>query len=180
MIIALAGRRIDAPDAKEKRFPLEMKDLVYERIRDFFQIHSVSVLVSSAASGADLLALDAAGELKIQRYIILPFERERFRETSVTDRPGNWEEMFDKICGEVEGEGNLIVLEGFREDAKAYSAATEEILNKAESLQSAKEREEVLAVIIWEGKAKDEKDETAAFAENAKGRGFIVKEILTK
>ncbi len=35
MIIALAGRRIDAMDAEEKRFPLEMKDTVYVRIREF-------------------------------------------------------------------------------------------------------------------------------------------------
>ena len=36
MIILLAGRRIDAPNAEEERFPLKMKDIVYVRIREFF------------------------------------------------------------------------------------------------------------------------------------------------
>jgi hypothetical protein len=176
MIAALAGRRIDAADAETIRFPLENTDLVRGRVLELFEKNSVKALISSAACGADLLALDAAGELKLRRYIILPFERERFRETSVTDRPGNWGEMFDKICDEVEREGNLIVLENFQDDAEAYSAATGEILRKASSLQG----EEVLAVIIWEGKAKDEKDETAAFAEKARAINFRVEEVLTK
>lgn len=182
MIISLAGRRIDAPDAEEKRFPLDMKDLVYERIQDFFQIHSVSVLVSSAACGADLLALKAARDLGIEQHIILPFEREKFRETSVTDRPGDWGKLFDEICDEIESNGNLIVLEGFSENEKnAYSAVTGEILKLAETLlKIAKKKEEILAVIVWEGKARNKDDETAAFAEKAKVLNIEVKEILTK
>jgi hypothetical protein len=175
MIAALAGRRIDAADAETIRFPPENTDLVRGRVLELFEKEQVKILISSAACGADLLGLDAAGELEIRRYIILPFGRERFRETSVTDRPGNWGEMFDKICDEVGREGNLIVLEGFQDESEAYSAATAEILNKASSLQD----EKVLAVIIWEGKAKDEKDETAAFAGKAKALNFDVKEILT-
>lgn len=179
MIAALAGRRIDAPEAEEVRFPLENADLVRGRISGLFKQKSVTVLVSSAACGADLLALDAAGELEIERRVILPFERGRFRTTSVTDRPGNWGEMFDKICGEVEKEGNLTILEGFEDEQKAYSAATQEILSEAARLKAADEKTEVAAVIVWEGKAKDETDETAAFAEKAKALNFEVKEILT-
>jgi hypothetical protein len=181
MIAALAGRRIDEPDAETTRFPLKNKDLVRKRISALFKEKSAAVLISSAACGADLLAQAAAGALGLERYIILPFSRARFRKTSVTDRPGNWGKLFDKICDEVEKEGKLIVLEDFPDENEAYSAATREILNKAESLRSAGEnKEEVLAVIIWEGKAKDENDETAGFAEKARAMNFKVEEILTK
>ncbi|HSK70828.1 MAG TPA: patatin-like phospholipase family protein [Pyrinomonadaceae bacterium] len=178
MIIALAGRRIDAPESEEKRFPLEMKEIIYVRIREFFHIYSVSVLVSSAACGADLLAHKAARDLGIEQHIILPFEREKFRETSVTDRPGDWGELFDEICDEAEREGNLIILEGFENtEAKAYRAVTAELFKHAESLQS--EKEKVLAVAVWEGRAKHEKDETASFIEQAKARSIKVEEIST-
>lgn len=178
MIVALAGRRIDAPDSETKRFPLENVELVRERIEALFQKNDVKLLVSSAACGADLLALEAAGQSGIERHIILPFERARFRETSVTDRPGDWGKLFDEICGEVEKERKLTVLEGFEEETEAYSAVTSEILNRVE--YDLKVREEVLAVVVWEGKAKDEKDETAVFAKKAKARNFTVREILTK
>lgn len=179
MIIALAGRRIDNPEAKEKRFPLEMKDIVYERIREFFRNNNVRVLVSSAACGADLLAQKAAGDLEIERHIILPFGREKFRATSVIDRPGDWGELFDEICAEVESEGNLVILEGFEDDEnEAYSAVTAEVVKRAESLPP--KNEKILAVAVWEGKAKDEADETASFIKQAKARNFELREILTK
>ena len=130
-------------------------------------------MVSSAACGADLLAQKAARELGIERHIILPFGREKFRETSVTDRPGEWGELFDEICDEAERDGNLIILEGFENaEEKAYSAVTTEILEYAGNLQSNDEK--ILAVAVWEGKAKDEKDETAFVyraGENKKYKG---------
>jgi hypothetical protein len=179
MIVALAGRRIDALDAEEKRFPLEMEEVVYSRIREFFHKNSVEILVSSAACGADLLAQKAARELGIERHIILPFGREKFRETSVTDRPGDWGKLFDEVCDEAEREGNLTVLEGFEDDEEnAYSAVTTEIIKRAKSLQSKDEK--VLAVAVWEGEAKDETDETASFIEQAKAQNIAVKEIPTK
>lgn len=179
MIIALAGRRIDATDSEEKRFPLEMKDIVYQRILEFFHNNNVSILVGSAACGADLLAQKAARELGIERHIILPFEREKFRKTSVTDRPGDWGGLFDEIWDGVEAEGNLILLENQTDEAKAYSAVTSEILNHAEVLQKRRGKEEILAIVVWEGKAKNENDETAAFAEKAKAKNIKTDEILT-
>lgn len=179
MIAALAGRLIDEQNAETIRFPLENTDSVRGQILELFKKESVTVLISSAACGADLLALDAAGELEVERRIILPFAREKFREKSVTSRPGNWGNLFDKIFDEVEKDGNITVLKNFEDEAEAYSAATREILNKTEALRAAR-NEEVLAVFVWEGKAKTEKDETAGFAEKARALNFKVKEILTK
>lgn len=179
MIITLAGRRIDAPDTEEKRFPLEMKETVGARIRDFLRRYNVRMLVSSAACGADLLALNAAHELGIERHIILPFDREKFRETSVTDRPGDWGTLFDEICDEAERKGNLVILEGFEDDeSKAYSAVTTKLIQFAENLQT--ETEKLLAVAVWEGETKDEADETNSFIKLAKSKDITVEEISTR
>ena len=61
MIVALAGRRVDATDAKEKRFSPENAESVKERIRKFLQTENATALVSAAACGADIL--DQAEEL---------------------------------------------------------------------------------------------------------------------
>jgi hypothetical protein len=179
MIAASAGRRIDEKNAETTRFPVENTELTRARILDFLKKETPAALVCSAACGADLLVLEAAGKLGIERYIILPFGRERFRETSVTDRPGDWGKLFDRICDEVDRAGNLTVLEDFEDETEAYSAATAAILDKAEALSRGGE-DEKLALVVWEGDAKSEEDETAAFAAKALARNFVVKEILTK
>lgn len=178
MITVLAGRRIDAPDAEEKRFPLEMKETVYERILVFLRARNIKAFVSSAACGADLLGQKAARELGIGRHVILPFGREKFRKTSVVDRPGDWGVLFDEICDEVVREGNLKILEGFEDDEnEAYSAVTTAILDCAESLRTGAEK--ILAVAVWDAKAKDERDETASFIEQARRRKIEVETILS-
>jgi hypothetical protein len=100
MILALAGRRIDAADAEEKRLPLEDADAVAERIRTRFEALRPTFLVCSGACGADLLALHGAKSLGIHRRIVLPFDSTRFRTTSVLDRPANstwdWGAIFDE------------------------------------------------------------------------------------
>src|SRR5450432_2011251 len=92
MIIALAGRRVDPVHAKQQRFPAASKnvEIVRERIRIILQTEGATVLVSSAACGADLLALSEAGALGLRRRVVLPYDRKEFRATSVTDRPGEW------------------------------------------------------------------------------------------
>jgi hypothetical protein len=81
MIIALAGRRVDAPDSKSVRFPSTPENLetVRKRILDLLQTKDASALVSSAACGADLLALSAADTLGVRRIVVLPFERSKIR-----------------------------------------------------------------------------------------------------
>ena len=116
--------------------------------------------------------------MEIERHIILPFERERFCTTSVTDRSGIWGNLFDEICDAVERAGNLTILKGFEDENEAYAQATAEILNKAESLQP-RGGDKKIAVIVWEGDVKNETDETAKFAIRAQARSFAVEEILT-
>ena len=178
MIIALAGRRIDAADAETERFPLEMKDAVRQKILQLFMDERVTALVSSAACGADLLAQDAARELGIRRHIVLPFGEEKFRRTSVTDRPGDWGALFDTICREARDAGNLIDLKSDAVEAAAYAAATDKVLELAEDLRR-EENEAAIAVVVWNGKAKNADDETARFAEAARRRKFGAAEILT-
>jgi hypothetical protein len=177
MILALAGRRVDSPDAKEPRFPPRNVETVRTRARAVLTEKGATGLVSSAACGADLIALSEAGQLGLRRRVILPFERKRFRETSVTDRPGEWGPLYDRILDAVAAAGDLMVLHNGSDD-QAYSAANRAILDEAVALAQAV-HEPAIAVLIWDGASRGDHDLTEEFGAEARRRGLAVTEVRT-
>lgn len=188
MIITLAGRRIDADDPNVSRFSPTMKDTVRERLSDLFTSRDATALVCSGACGADLLALDAAGELGMRRRMVLPFELERFRETSVTDRsePAWWGRLFDRIIDTLPSQ-DLVILDDAGRGTSPYVATNEAILDEAARLAreaapstGRDELDSVLGVIVWEGKSRGENDITEGFADAARNRGMEVVDVSTR
>jgi hypothetical protein len=114
VIIAVAGRRIDAIDTKTPRFPLENVPDVEHRLDELFERATATAMVASAACGADLLALTVAGKRGMRRRVVLPFSRDKFRTTSVTDRPGNWGPVYDRVLADLDPTGDVVTLEGRR------------------------------------------------------------------
>ena len=186
MIIALAGRRIDAADAQMPRFPRAMVDEVRQQLRNLFVQHRTTALVCSGACGADLLALDVAGELGLQRRMVLPFARERFRSTSVTDRadPDWWGFLFDRVADDLEPK-DLVVLHRRDEESEAYLATNEAILDEASKLArelneagaSGTGADNILAALVWNEAPRHDQDVTAAFEKSARQRGINVTQI---
>ena len=184
MIVALAGRRIDAEDAAVPRFPLERRSYVRKRIRTQLELLEASALISSAACGADLLAQDVARTLGLRRHIVLPFSRERFRATSVVDRPGRWGHLFDTICDQMAREGGLTVLSSDPGEEAAYKHANQEILAQTLRLAQAQAPGEFLAgqavaLLVWDGVSRGPEDLTAALGASARAQGLRVVEVLT-
>lgn len=180
-VIALAGRRVDAPGAAVERLPLRRVPEVRERIRRFFRARRPAALVCSAACGADLLALEAAQELGVRSRIVLPFGPERFRETSVTDRPGEWGARYDALVEQAARRGDLVVLAA-GEGERGYAAANRAILREALDLAGGlpgRAPPGVVAVIVWEGRPRKERDLTRQLADAARERGIPVEEIPT-
>jgi hypothetical protein len=177
MIFALAGRRIDPPNAVSGRFPLSNVDLVRNRLRDLFERHPGGTVVCSAACGADLLALGTAGVLGWRRRVILPFDRNRFRGTSVTDRPGDWGTLYDLILDEVEPAGDLLIVPP-PPGADAYAFAGKGILKEADRMAAASGEGE-MAVVVWDGRDRGPGDLTKGFATAAQERGLAVLHVST-
>lgn len=173
MVIALAGRRVDAPGAPV-RFPAANASRVQNRIRQVLADLGAKALVCSAACGADILALEAAGEDGLRRRVVLPFLPALFRETSVADRPGDWGERYDLLMGEVE----LAQLNFEPGDETAYAAVNHSILDEAMAL-AADLDQGVTAIIVWNGTSRGESDLTAAFRDEAARRGLPVIDVLT-
>ncbi|HEU5439556.1 MAG TPA: hypothetical protein VFU88_09725 [Ktedonobacterales bacterium] len=187
MIVALAGRRVDAADAPESRFPAANEALVRERIRQVFMDFDVSAVVCSAAAGADLVALEVAASLGLRRRVVLPFARDRFRVHSVADRPGEWGPRFQRVCSELRGVSGMRVLHQSGTLHESARHASRVILDEAGELAKAEVRsglrrgsEGVTAVVVWDGASRGPDDLTADFAEEARRRGLRVVEISTR
>jgi len=178
MIIIVAGRRTDAKDASDKRFPLENTKSVKEEIKKQFKSSDAKTLISSGACGADLVAMEVAGESGIEQVMILPFDEVNFKKISVTDRPGDWQLIYDPLIEKLKKTKGLIVLDFSVDDPSAFEKTNTVIMDKAKEL-SVQRTEEVMALIVWDGIAKNENDTTLHFKDEALKRGFLVNEINT-
>jgi len=176
-VVVVAGRRIDAPDASVTRFPLENRDRIRQEIASALTSEPVSALISSGACGADLLALEAARGAGIRRRVILPFEIDRFRETSVMDRPGDWGSLFDALVADAGVHDDLVILEA-GEGEQAFAATNFAILDEGERLASAVNARR-RALIVWDGASRGQDDLTDQFRVEAAARGWSVEEIRT-
>ena len=177
MIISLAGRRVDAADAQQQRFPRENVEIVQQRIGTALEEFDATVLVSSAACGADLLALAEAGKRRLRRRVVLPFERERFRTTSVTDRPGDWGALYDRVLDEVQKKGDLLIITAGSED-KAYAQTNHAIVDEALSIGQ-ELGESLVGMLVWDGKSRGPEDLTEEFGGYAKSKGIHIIEVST-
>ena len=180
MIVALAGRRIDEVGIGTIRFPLKNITAVKAQLKKIFISLKPAALVCSGACGADLLALESAGELGIARSMIIPFEPALFKSKSVEDRPGNWGALFDSMYQQTNKEEKVQVMNYPGDDDDTYRKTNIDILNRAEALaEKFDDEKNILVIIVWDGKPKDKNDITAHFKKEARLRGFKTEEVNT-
>ena len=166
LVAAVAGRRIDAPEAGTSRFPASNEPAVTQRVRNMLVAMAATTLVCSAACGTDIIALEVAGELGLRRRIILPFRRVLFRETSVVDRGAGWGSRFDKIIEAVDASGGVVESAYAQDDPNAYEATNKVILDTALQEASAAGLR-TIAIAVWDGASRGAGDVTKAFLEEA-------------
>ena len=177
MVIAVAGRRVDAVEAEQVRFPQGNVALVRERVREMLRRENATAVVSSAACGADLLALAEAGALRLRRRVVLPFAVELFRASSVVDRPGDWGRIYDQVVRDVSSRNDLVILQELPKD-EVYLAANAGILDEAGTLATSM-GDRVMAALIWNGESRGPDDVTEQFGCEARKRGWRVVEVST-
>jgi hypothetical protein len=150
--------------------------LVRAELQRLFAREGVELLVCSAACGADLTALDVACGAGIRCKVVLPFEARRFRETSVVDRPGDWGELFDSLMPRIETAGDLVVLGDEADSERVYRRGNEVVVEQA--CLAARDRRR-LAVVVWEGEAREGRDATDHFRRLASQAGMVERIVLT-
>ena len=168
-----AGRRVDAPDAQSARFPTSNVDAVRQKIEAFFAQEKPSALVSSGACGADLLAIQVAEERHTKRYIVLGADVAEFRKSSVTDRPGNWGELFDHAM-----KTSKVEVLKVPDSQEGYLETNLKLLDRAQSVAK-QSGTTVVALVIWNEESRGPDDVTNHFLQQAKLRKIPVTEIST-
>jgi hypothetical protein len=184
-VILGAGRRIDPADQATRRFPLANVPLVRRRVMDAMRaLHhrGMHTAVTSGACGADLLLLDVAGALGMRRIMVLPYDAEAFKGTSVDDRPGDWGALFDRIRQEMMASNNDRVVELAlpRDGHAAYAAANDALVEEAmRANDEAHGTKPPATVVVWDGRSHGKTDLTAALVDRAKETGSEIIEVLT-
>lgn len=176
-VLALAGRRIDAAGADERRFPPENEAMVAVRIRNAMVSAASQAVVCSAACGADILALEGAAQLGLARRVVLPFARQHFRAKSVADRGEDWGRRFDAILQQLQSEDILELNLPSGNDA-AYAAVNAKIIEEAVAWASMTGRR-ALAMIVWNGFSRGATDLTEGFKRVALDRKLEVISVPT-
>lgn len=169
----IAGRRVDAEDTAAPQFPLSCVPVVAASIVERLKALHVTTLVCSAACGVDLLAIQAAATLGARQRIVLPFAPERFKRTSVTDRPGNWDALYDPAIQRSAKTGDLIVL-NLSEGERAYLDVNQRVVDEA---RQAAGSDGAHGVFVWDGARPAGLDVTADLARRAARADFVLHAI---
>lgn len=172
----LAGRRIDAANTTTERFPAKNETMVRNELKHVLISNHVQHLVSSAACGADIIAIEIAGELGIKRTIVLPFAPAVFRRMSVADRSGDWGSRYDRILMQLKPTDDVVQLDYSEDDSEAFKQVNDTIIRRTVADKVSRK----LAIIVWDGrKSNGEEDITAHVLDSAKREGLEIKEVTT-
>jgi hypothetical protein len=115
----------------------------------------------------------------MRRRLILPFEPTRFRRTSVTDRPGDWGPLFDKILAEIQGAGDQFIVPDVGDESELYRAVNRWVIVEATRLAEETAQELPVGIAIWDGHPYGPEDLTADFVDACKGAAMELFEIRT-
>lgn len=160
-IVALAGRRIDSSGADIERFPARNAERVQTAIGTELKEHRATTVVSSAAAGADLLAVMAAIKLGVDIRVVLSPDIEEFAKMSVEDRGTYWSEQFKMAISAMPAEHII------RVSAQAIA------------LSSETPSRQPIGFAAWDGQPRGDEDFSADFVARAKALGLPIVTIPT-
>lgn len=97
-LVVFSGHMIDAQDRRTPRFPASKEPEIKELLEKQLAAMSAGIGFASAASGSDILFLEAMLARGGTIHLVLPWPAEEFVKTSVAIAgEGNWVERFHKV-----------------------------------------------------------------------------------
>lgn len=100
-LVVFSGHMIDAPDRRHPRFPMAKEGEVKALLEKQLAAMNAGIGFGSAASGSDILFLEAMLARGGTIHLVLPWPAEEFEKTSVAIvREGDWVERFHKVLAQ--------------------------------------------------------------------------------
>lgn len=178
-----SGHLMDRPDRPVPRFPPSMESAAAAAIATALDRHgagSGDVSFSQAASGGDLLFLDACAVRGVRRHILLPFDVATFEQTSV--RPSlhgdQWAERYHRAlvapgAGVQEMPSALGPLADGRDP---YEACNLWLLDEALAQPTGR----LCFICLWNGEGPEGPGGTAQMVSSVRARGGLIEHIDTR
>ena len=169
-VIVFAGHMIDRPERALPRFPPELEPVVANAIRDKIDKLKPGFGFASAASGSDILFLEAMLDVGAEISIVLPYDKEEFIRDSVDYLPGsNWRARFERVLERtthrVTASPQKLELGGV-----SFDFANELLLGLA-TIHARRLEAALIPVAMWDGISGDGPGGTASAVENWRARG---------
>jgi class 3 adenylate cyclase len=96
-LVVFSGHMIDAPDRRTPRFPQTKESEIKQLLEKQLAAMNAGIGFASAASGSDILFLEAMLARGGTIHLVLPWPAEEFVKTSVEVAGGDWSERFETV-----------------------------------------------------------------------------------
>ena len=98
LVVVFAGHLVDRPDRAAARFPPALEPAVRDAIRGRLRPLDAGFGYASAGCGGDILFLECLAEIAAAAHVVLPYDREQFKEDSVDIVPGaDWAARYERV-----------------------------------------------------------------------------------
>ena len=175
-VVVFTGHKIDQPGSTTLRFPPQIESTVYKAIRDRLEKLDARLGYASAASGADILFLEALLELNGEAHIVLPYDKKQFILDSVDIIPGaNWVERFDRV---LEQATEVIIASNRKlEESNVLYEYSNLLLYGLAKMRAEQLETKLVPLAVWNGLPGLEPDGTASAIGHWQDWGAEVEEI---
>ncbi len=171
-VAVFAGHRIDHAGRTPPRFPADIADKVKEAIKDDLRRLNVGVGFATAASGSDILFLEAIGELGGKTHIVMPCDEEQFVAESVAGSGDDWVARYRAVIKKAEevivASEERVVMGGL---SFRYAA---DLLDGLAAMRAAQYETELLHIAVWNELSGDGPGGTCDAVQHWKSRGAHV------
>lgn len=148
-VAVFCGHRVDAPDRAVPRFPQQLEGAVYEAIHTRLKALDTYVGFASAASGCDILFLEALLDLGGEFNIVLPYKRDQFVQDAVQDGTlTRWEERFNRVLSHAR---EVIIASDYKpkDDAISYEYSNR-LLHGLASIRAKQLQTGLVSLAVWD------------------------------
>ena len=169
-VVVFAGHLVDRPGRSSPRFPPALESAVRNAIRDRLRPIDAGFGYASAGCGSDILFLECLQELNAEPHIVLPYDRDQFKDDSVDIVPGaDWAARYERLLGSAKevitaseqrmAEGGMSYEYGFR------------MLDGTAGVRADELDTDLACLALWDGKPGDGPGGTASSVERWRRAG---------
>jgi class 3 adenylate cyclase/tetratricopeptide (TPR) repeat protein len=175
-VVAFAGHMVDQDDRTVPRFPPRLEPMVKDAIRQCLSKLNAGFGYASGACGSDILFHEVMLEMKGESYVILPYEKERFRKDSVEFvRGSDWGKRLDNVIAQAI-DTQEVSKQRQRGSDVSYEFANL-MLHGLASVRAEQLETKLVPVAVWDGKTGTGVGGTASTVERWRRLGLHVEVI---